>query len=123
MLRRIWSGWKQALILVKPETVARWHRPGLKLYWTWLSTILLVDSNFLPGGIRRRGSQAKPELSLLDLQAPLYSVVRQEALRDLSTLESAGHASMEEIRSGIFGWRLLSTAGRQPEKSDSDLDA
>jgi transposase InsO family protein len=37
MLRRIWSGWKQALILVKPETVARWHRAGFKLYWTWLS--------------------------------------------------------------------------------------
>ena len=37
MLRRIWSGWKQALILVKPETVARWHRAGFKLYWTRLS--------------------------------------------------------------------------------------
>ena len=37
MLRRIWSGWQQALILVEPETVARWHRAGFKLYWTWLS--------------------------------------------------------------------------------------
>jgi hypothetical protein len=37
ILRRIWSGWKQALILVQPETVARWHRAGFKLYWTWLS--------------------------------------------------------------------------------------
>ena len=37
MLRRIWSGWKQALILVRPETVVRWHRAGFKLYWTWLS--------------------------------------------------------------------------------------
>jgi transposase InsO family protein len=37
MLRRIWSGWKQALILVQPETVVRWHRAGFKGYWTWLS--------------------------------------------------------------------------------------
>ena len=37
ILRRIWSGWKQALILVQPETVARWHRAGFKLYWTWIS--------------------------------------------------------------------------------------
>ena len=37
ILRRIWNGWKQALILVEPETVARWHRAGFKLYWTWLS--------------------------------------------------------------------------------------
>src|SRR5580658_4239493 len=37
ILRRFWSGWRQALILVQPETVVRWHRAGFKLYWTWLS--------------------------------------------------------------------------------------
>src|SRR5580698_10020469 len=37
VLRRLWRGWKQALILVEPEMVARWHRAGFKAYWTWLS--------------------------------------------------------------------------------------
>ena len=37
MLRRIWPGWKRALVFVQPETVVRWHRDGFKLYWTWLS--------------------------------------------------------------------------------------
>ena len=37
MLRRFWSGWRQVLILVQPETVVRWHQAGFKLYWTWLS--------------------------------------------------------------------------------------
>jgi len=37
MLRRIWPGWKRALILIQPETVVRWHRAGFKLYWTLLS--------------------------------------------------------------------------------------
>jgi hypothetical protein len=37
ILRQLWPGWKKALILVQPETVARWHRAGFKLYWTWLS--------------------------------------------------------------------------------------
>ena len=37
MLRQFWSGWRQALILVQPETVVRWHRAGFGLYWTWLS--------------------------------------------------------------------------------------
>jgi putative transposase len=37
MLRRLWCGWKCALVLVRPETVARWHRTGFKLYWKWLS--------------------------------------------------------------------------------------
>lgn len=37
ILRRLWPGWKRALILVHPETVVRWHKAGFKLYWTWLS--------------------------------------------------------------------------------------
>src|ERR1035438_6453690 len=37
MLRLLWPGWKQALILIQPETVVRWHKAGFKLYWKWLS--------------------------------------------------------------------------------------
>jgi putative transposase len=37
LLRRFWCGWKQALILVQPATVIRWHRAGFRAYWTWLS--------------------------------------------------------------------------------------
>ena len=33
LARRLWSGWKQALIIVSPETVVRWHRSGFALYW------------------------------------------------------------------------------------------
>jgi len=36
-LRRLWSGWRKALILVQPETVVRWHRAGFKMYWKWIS--------------------------------------------------------------------------------------
>ena len=36
-LCRLWSQWKRALVLVQPETVARWHHSGFKWYWTWLS--------------------------------------------------------------------------------------
>jgi transposase InsO family protein len=34
---RYWKKWKNALIIVKPETVIGWHRKGFKLYWTWKS--------------------------------------------------------------------------------------
>ena len=37
LLRLLWSGWKQALIVVQPETVVRWHHAGFKAYWAWLS--------------------------------------------------------------------------------------
>ena len=36
-LLRLWLGWRSALLIVKPETVVRWHRQGFKLYWRWIS--------------------------------------------------------------------------------------
>jgi putative transposase len=36
-LSRLWSGWRSALIIVKPETVIAWHRKGFPLYWKWKS--------------------------------------------------------------------------------------
>src|SRR6266550_4135193 len=38
-VRRFWSGWKQALIIVTPETVVRWHRAGFRLYWRLISRV------------------------------------------------------------------------------------
>jgi putative transposase len=35
--RRLWPQWKQALVIVTPETVVRWHRAGFRLYWNWIS--------------------------------------------------------------------------------------
>src|SRR6516225_1009635 len=39
LARRFWSAWKQALLLVTPETVVRWHRAGFRLYWTLISRV------------------------------------------------------------------------------------
>ena len=38
-LRCFWSSWKDALIVVKPETVVRWHRLGFQLYWRLISRV------------------------------------------------------------------------------------
>ena len=38
LLRRSWSGWRDALAIVRPETVVRWHRRGFRLYWRWKSS-------------------------------------------------------------------------------------
>src|SRR6266404_5393102 len=35
--RRLWPQWKQALVIVTPESVVRWHRAGFRLYWNWIS--------------------------------------------------------------------------------------
>ena len=31
------SGWRTALVIVKPDTVVAWHRKGFRLFWTWKS--------------------------------------------------------------------------------------
>jgi putative transposase len=37
LLSRRWAHWSDALIVVKPATVIRWHRAGFRRYWTWRS--------------------------------------------------------------------------------------
>src|SRR6202022_1930705 len=32
-----WFDWKEALMIVQPETLIRWHRKGFKLFWRWKS--------------------------------------------------------------------------------------
>jgi putative transposase len=29
--------WRQLLVIVKPETLIRWHRKGFRLFWRWKS--------------------------------------------------------------------------------------
>lgn len=54
LLSRIWQDWRDGLVLVKPDTVVRWHRMGFKLYWRWKSR-------------KRKGGRlrASPELTAL----------------------------------------------------------
>ena len=48
ILSRLWPGWRNSLVIVKPETVIGWHRKGFRLFWTWRS---------------RRGKPGRPPVS------------------------------------------------------------
>ncbi len=37
LLRKIWTDWDKVLVIVKLETVVRWHRAGFRRYRTWQS--------------------------------------------------------------------------------------
>jgi putative transposase len=37
LLARMVRTWKQALFIVQPETLLRWHRQGFRLYWKYKS--------------------------------------------------------------------------------------
>ena len=36
-LARVWTSWRQALVIVSPDTVLRWQRRRFREYWTQLS--------------------------------------------------------------------------------------
>jgi hypothetical protein len=37
ILYRFWPDWRNALAVVSPDTVIRWHRAGFRLFWKWKS--------------------------------------------------------------------------------------
>jgi hypothetical protein len=36
-LGEILASWRSPLLIVKPDTVIKWHRQGFRLYWRWKS--------------------------------------------------------------------------------------
>jgi transposase InsO family protein len=34
-LSRVWAHWSDVLVIVRPDTVVRWHRRGFRLFWRW----------------------------------------------------------------------------------------
>jgi putative transposase len=34
-MTNVFSSWKETLLVIKPETVVRWHRQSFRVYWRW----------------------------------------------------------------------------------------
>jgi hypothetical protein len=95
LLSRIVHGWRDALLLVKPQTVLRWHREGYRLFWRWKSrrrtapepkipedVIALIRrmarENRLWGAERIRGELLAPRCGDRDDVAHLEAISRSE---------------------------------------------
>jgi putative transposase len=52
LLRRFWPAWRNALIIVQPETVIRWHRERFRRYWRRKSRSALGGRPHLNAEIR-----------------------------------------------------------------------
>jgi putative transposase len=62
-LSRVWSGWREALVIVKPETVIAWRRRRFREYWTKRSRSGKPGRPAIPRELRdliRRMSSANP---------------------------------------------------------------
>jgi putative transposase len=74
VVSRIWNDWQQALIIVKPETVIKWHRQCFKMYWRWKSRSSQVGRPKLDKEIRdliRRISDENPLWGVPRIQSEL----------------------------------------------------
>lgn len=57
-LFRLWSCWADVRVIVKPDTVVRWHRTGFRLFWRWKSRLRTSSQNDGTGrnqGVRLAG--------------------------------------------------------------------
>lgn len=39
LFSRIWSSWRDSLVIVQPDTVVRWHKRGFKQFWKYKSKV------------------------------------------------------------------------------------
>jgi hypothetical protein len=65
----LWKNWREVLIIVKPETVIKWHRQGFKLYWRWKSKA--------PVGRPKIDKEIRELIKRMSLENP---VVRQNSI-------------------------------------------
>jgi hypothetical protein len=52
-LRRFWPRWKEALVVIRPDTVVSWHRAGFRKFWTWKSRRRFIGRPSTKAEIRR----------------------------------------------------------------------
>jgi putative transposase len=61
-LSTVWTEWRAAIVIVRPETVLAWHRRGFRLFWAWKSRRRL-GRPVIPPDVRlliRRMTEANP---------------------------------------------------------------
>ncbi len=85
-LSRLWPQWRSTLIVVRPDTVIRWHRKAFRGYWRWISrpgpgrppiseeTKSLIARMAMENGWRAR--KIRGELSKLGIHLGLTTISR-----------------------------------------------
>src|ERR1700730_15076982 len=110
----LWSrlfDWKEALVIVKPEPLIRWHRKGFQLFWRWKSQ---AGRPRLPRRIHQLIAQMVHE-------NPTWGQARVAA--ELS-LKLAIYVSPRTARAYWPAWRggFLATSAASPNPSRVQVD-
>lgn len=67
---QFWSTWKEGLIVVTLETVARWHRAGFRFYWRLISRVRK------PAGSRRVSKEVRDVIFRMVVENPTWGPPR-----------------------------------------------
>ena len=82
LVRRLWADWQRHLVVVRPDTMPRWHRQGWRLFWWWQSV--------RPSGRPRLASEVWDLIARLSRENRLWGAVRLRGeLRKLGVRVSA----------------------------------
>jgi transposase InsO family protein len=76
-MSRLFSDWRRALIIAKPETVLRWHARGWRAYWRWKSRARIPGRRRIPLELRaliRRMAQENPLWGQVRIMAELLKL-------------------------------------------------
>jgi putative transposase len=71
VLSQLWMNWREILIIVKPETVIKWHRQGFRLYWRCKSKA--------PVGRPKIDKEIRELIGKMSRETPLWGVPRLQA--------------------------------------------
>ena len=93
LLSNLWSGWRSALVIVKPATVIAWHRQGFRLYWMSKSRVRL--------GRRHIPKETRDLIRRMSIANPLF-----ENFHAIRAGCSLAFLFIAQSRHGIYGNRL-----------------
>ena len=69
-LSQLWAKWRSSLMIVKPETIIRWHRQGFRLYWRWKSRTR---------GRPKKGAETRALIRRMSRENPTWGAPRIQA--------------------------------------------
>ena len=84
-LYRLFPSIMNAITVVKPETVTRWHRRGFRAYWRWKSCVWrIADSGEISNSPHTGWVRSNAGMEA----APCAKTLQREAFRSIAWLES-----------------------------------
>ena len=122
-LSNLWSNWRSALIIVKPDTVIRWHRKVFRLYWRWKSKKIKNGRPKIEQEIRdliHRMCRENPTWGAPRIQAELtllgYEVVESTVAKymicGLKSPSQTWRTFLKNHASEITAYKILEKLGR-----------